>query len=222
MRPFTNVIPKELLPIGNIPAIDLIVKELVEAGIEEINIVLNSQTGEILKRHLFTSEHSDKFVYHLQEAGYGNAMPLKSVKINEDFIYAFGDDLSYNNATKQLMSEPAGCVVATERIPKAEVGSYGTIKPYKGSIEVQEVCEKLPPDKAPSNLAIYGRFLLTPSIYKALKATKVGKDNELWMADVLNNSEEMVLAPPIDGCWQTIGNVKSYIEAINKYYENIS
>ncbi len=168
------------------------------------------------------------FVYVRQNSDhpYGNATPLRCVAPlidnDESFVYMFGDDLtiSHTPVTKQLIDvfekENPVAVLGVQEVPQDEVERYGTVKYKKDcGYEVEAMYEKLPPEKAPSNKAQFGRFVFSyPIIEQAMKIS-TGKDNELWVTDILNEMARMgkkVIAQPIEGEWHTTGDPFRYLK----------
>jgi len=166
---------------------------------------------------------------------YGNATPLLCIKDliakNEPFVYMFGDDLvkSHIPCTKQLMNifykyEPIA-LLAVQKTPKKEIERYGTVKYKKGTRinQIEAILEKLPPEKAPSDMAQFGRFIFTPQVIriaqKHLQNKRFGKDNELWVADILNDlaKKNKVIAQPIKGKWMTTGDPLHYMQTMVEF-----
>ena len=173
------------------------------------------------------------FIYMRQKKNlpYGNATPLLVAKdlIDKDeaFLYMFGDDmtLSHNHKpiSKQLIDvfnqyHPSA-VVGVQAVPWDQVHRYGTTKYKKDSIipnEMEKGVEKVSRENAPSNMAQFGRYVLSYDAIKIAEETKVGKGNELWIVDILNNlvkSGKKVIAQPIDGEWLTTGDPLTYMQA---------
>lgn len=165
---------------------------------------------------------------------YGNGTPLLSVKdlIDKDerFIYMFGDDLVMSKApcTKQIIeySDKKGgaVVVGVQEIPKTEVKRYGIYKLAPGSNDrVLDAVEKPDPEKAPSNLAQFGRFVLNHKIINILNDmylnNDLGKDNELWLIDAITEyaKKKPVYAARISGEWMTTGDPLRYMETQVRY-----
>ena len=70
--------------------------------------------------------------------------------------------------------------------------------------------------KNPSNMAQFGRFVFSYDVIREAKKTQLGKDNELWIADILNNMAKKgkkVIAQPIEGEWLTTGDPLMYMKA---------
>lgn len=169
------------------------------------------------------------FVRQSDQLPYGNATPLLScshlIEENEAFVYMFGDDLTISETpvTKQLIQtykeQDPTAILAVQEVPDSEVERYGTVKYKEDSnyqYEMKEGYEKLPPSDAPSNMAQFGRFVFTPQVIDELNSTAPGKDDELWIMDVLNNlaqKGEKVIAPPIEGKWLTTGDPLRWLKA---------
>lgn len=177
------------------------------------------------------------FIYMRQTKNYpyGNGTPLLVAKSligkNEPFAYYFGDDVVKSKVpcTKQLIRifnkyNPAA-VLAVQETPWEEIYRYASVR-YKRDTkinQVSELLEKLPANKAPSNMAQFGRFIFTPKVIKIaeqhLEKRKLGKDNELWLADILNDlaKTDKVIAQPIKGEWMTTGDPLRYMKTQVKF-----
>jgi UTP--glucose-1-phosphate uridylyltransferase len=177
------------------------------------------------------------FIYLRQtkDYPYGNASPLLVAKNligkDEPFVYMFGDDLvkSETPCIKQLMEvfykrNPAA-ILAVQKTPKEEVYQYGTVKYKKGTRinQIIEISEKFPAEKAPSDLCLFGRFILTQKVIKIAeehqKTGRLGRGKELWVADILNElaKTDRVIAQPIEGKWLTTGDPLRYMKAMVEY-----
>lgn len=175
------------------------------------------------------------FVYVRQKRHlpYGNATPLLAVKnlIDDDeaFVYMFGDDLTLSKTpvTKQLIDvyerEHPVSVLAVQEVPDTEVHKYGTVRykqnaPYK--YEVEEILEKMPLGKNPSNMAQFGRFVFSYRLIEEAEKLQTGLGGELWITDMNNNlahQGEKVIAQPIEGEWLTTGDPSSYLKTILRF-----
>lgn len=166
---------------------------------------------------------------------YGNATPLLCIKNiidkDEPFVYMFGDDLVKSKVpcTKQLIEvffkhKPAA-ILAVQKTLREELYRYGTVKYKKGTRinQITEILEKLPADKAPSDMAQFGRFIFTYKVIrvaeKHVKSGRFGKDNELWVADLLNDlaKKDKVIAQPIKGEWMTTGDPLHYMKTMVEF-----
>lgn len=166
---------------------------------------------------------------------YGNATPLICIKNiidkNEPFVYMFGDDLVKGKipCTKQLIDvyyklSPVA-VLAVQKTPRKELERYGTVRYKTGTKinQVSEIVEKQPAGKAPSNMAQFGRFVFSYKVIQTavehLKKGQFGKDNELWVTDILNElaQKDTVIAQTIAGKWLTTGDPLRYMQTMVEY-----
>jgi len=146
---------------------------------------------------------------------------------NEPFAVLLGDTIidSVMPVTQQLIDAYAqyrSSIVAVERVPKDKVSRYGIVGGKKISdtiLDISEFVEKPGIDEAPSDLAIAGRYILTPDIYKALENTPRGKNNEIQLTDALMylTKREPVMASIIEGVRYDIGNKLDYLKTIVEY-----
>jgi len=212
--PATKAMPKEMLPIIDKPIIQLVVEELVEAGIEDIILVTkyDKKTLEDHFDHSYALENElakagkekrlkevrriaemANFIYVRQKGPYGNGTPLLSAASlvqNEDFVMCYGDDLikSKVSFTKQMMEcyEKNNCpVLGVQEVPRNQVNRYGIVALEDETMKVKDMIEKPNIEDAPSNFAAFGRMILNQEIIDILKETKLGKGNELWLTDAI-------------------------------------
>lgn len=117
-------------------------------------------------------------------------------------------------------------VVAIEEVPKEETYKYGVIaaSPMEENIfMISDMVEKPDPADAPSNMAIIGRYILTPDIFDILRETPPGKNGELQITDALltQAKRNMVLAYKFKGRRFDCGSMDGYVEATNHYYQKM-
>ncbi len=161
---------------------------------------------------------------------YGNGRPILTVKDlvmgDSAFIVMFGDDLvlSKVSAVKQIVEDfeanPCDGLLAVQKVPDNEVSRYGMVKiKDKNKHTLETVIEKPSKKNAPSNLASYGRYILTPKIFEYLKESAVGLDGELWLQDandkVAKNGK--IRYKIVDGEWMTTGDPIRYMKAHLKF-----
>lgn len=117
-------------------------------------------------------------------------------------------------------------IVAIEEVPEDEVNKYGVIAGESmgdGLYRVTDMVEKPPVNEAPSNLAIIGRYILTPDIFEKLRTTPPGRNGEVQITDALMQQakEGCVMAYKFKGRRFDCGSVDGFVEATNYCYENI-
>lgn len=197
----------------------------------ERSLAENGKTDRLEKIREITKMANFVYVRQKKHLPYGNATPLLVVKdlIDDDeaFVYMFGDDLTISNngspITKQLIDtyieQDAKAVLGVQEVPDDEIERYGTVeykKDAKYEYEIERGVEKVSKEEAPSNMAQFGRFVFSYDVIKKVQETAQGKDNELWVIDVLNNLAQQgkkVIAQPIDGKWLTTGDPLRYLKA---------
>ena len=212
--PVTKAMPKEMLPILNKPIIQLVVEEIVEAGIEDIILVTKwdkrpledhfdqnwalvhelKQSGkESLLSEINRLSEMANFVFIRQRGPYGNGTPVLSAESllgDEPFLYIWGDDLvkSSTSFSKQLVDDYRRLgfpMIGVQEVSREEVSQYGIVKLREGTHEIEDIVEKPSIEDAPSRLADFGRMILTKDIVDILKTTRLGKGNELWIVDAI-------------------------------------
>ena len=171
------------------------------------------------------------FVRQARHLPYGNGTPLLAARRfltgGEPFVYMFGDDLVLGDkpCVKQLIDtyvkhEP-GAVVAVQEVPQEVTNRYGIVKLKEGVSppEMESIIEKPDPDEAPSNLAQFGRFVLSPRVVEILETTALGKGNELYLTDAIDtlSKENRVLVESVEGQWLTTGDPLNFLKATVQY-----
>jgi UTP--glucose-1-phosphate uridylyltransferase len=134
------------------------------------------------------------YVRQKRALGLGHAiLCAKDFVGNEPFAVLLGDDIidSDRPCLGQLLevySKYRGCVLALEQVPQENIASYGCVKATRISEQVYEVTdlvEKPKPEEAPSDLAIIGRYVLTPEIFPILAQQAPGKGGEIQLTDAI-------------------------------------
>ena len=164
--------------------------------------------------------------------GLGDAvLKGKPLAGDEAFGVILADDLCVNenglNVMAQMVKiyEKYRCtIIAVMKVPREQVCNYGVIAGNtveENLIMVNSMIEKPDPDEAPSNLAIIGRYILTPDIFGILENTQAGKNGEIQLTDALltQATNGMVLAYKFEGKRFDCGSVEGFVEATNYFYE---
>lgn len=162
-------------------------------------------------------------------AGLGDAVyRARSFVAGEPFVIMLGDDLMKDKVplTKQLINDydkTHASTIAVMKVPHKEVSKYGVIAP-DGKIaddlyNVKSFVEKPDVDKAPSDLAIIGRYLLTPEIFDILEHQKPGRGGEVQLTDAIDtmNKTQRVFAQVFKGQRFDVGNKEGYLETSIQY-----
>ncbi len=191
----------------------------------ELEAFLLEKGKEELEKRVKQLSELAEYVYVRQKIaqGLGDAiMHSENVVCGEPFAVFLSDDIidSKIPVMKQLMDvyqQFGGSVLAVERVPRSKAFMYGIIKGRKvaqGVYEVEDLVEK-PEDKPPSNLAIMGRYILTPTIFDALRNTQPGRGGEVQLTDAIRNllSTEKVYACEFEGTRYDAGDKLGFIKA---------
>ena len=169
------------------------------------------------------------FVRQPYPRGLGDAVRLaKSFVGDEPFVVMLGDDLMNDKVplTKQLIDEydkTHASILAVKKVPHDEVSAYGVIDPEKevskDLYNVKKFVEKPAVADAPSDLAIIGRYLLTPEIFDILDNQKPGKGNEIQLTDAIDtlNQTQRVFAHEVKGDRYDVGNKFGYVKTNVEY-----
>jgi UTP--glucose-1-phosphate uridylyltransferase len=217
MLPVTKVVPKELLPVVDTPAIQLVAEEAARSGIEEIIFVISpGKTSLIdhfapapeLERALEEREKLELLdlvqsvgklaritsVEQHQPLGLGHAvLQAKDAVGAEPFAVMLPDDIfdCQPPLLRQLLDVAEGRTapaVALLEVPRTEVSKYGIVEGDQAGEQIYRITgmvEKPSPEHAPSQLAIMGRYVLTPDIFGLLERAQPGVGGEIQLTDAL-------------------------------------
>lgn len=150
---------------------------------------------------------------------------------DEPFGVVLADDLCLNPEGDGVLAQMARLhaqfrcsIVAVMEVPQEEIGAYGVIAGEAISddlIRVTDMVEKPDPAEAPSNLAVIGRYLLTPDIFGLIESTEAGKNGEIQLTDALRAQAQQgcVMAYKFKGRRFDCGSVPGFMEATNHCFE---
>ncbi len=249
--PATKSMPKEMLTIVDRPAIHYNVEELIEAGIEDILIIIGRNKEEIAnyfdrspELELLLKEGGKEELYELTERisnmanihyvrqkdakGLGHAvLCAKTFVGDEPFALLLGDDLVHATVPciKQLTDmydKYESTIIGVQTVEKNQVNKYGIVDGVKVEdhlYEVKGLVEKPSVEEAPSNVAIMGRYVLTPDIFEMIEKTAPGKGGEIQLTDALMllNEEKGIYAFEFEGKRYDTGDKLGYLIATVEY-----
>ena len=174
------------------------------------------------------------YTRQVEMKGLGHAILTGETLIgNEAFAVVLADDLCHHEegVLKQMIEvyEKYQCsVVAIEEVPMEQTNKYGVIagKLVDGTDDtyrITDMVEKPEPKDAPSNLAIIGRYILTPDIFDILRETPAGKGGEIQITDALLEQAKQghVIAFKFKGKRFDCGSVDGFVEATNWFYNEL-
>ncbi|WJH35590.1 UTP--glucose-1-phosphate uridylyltransferase GalU [Paenibacillus sp. CC-CFT747] len=245
--PATKAQPKEMLPILDKPAVQYIVEEAVQAGIESIIIVTGrnkksiedhfdksveleqllqekGKTDLLLEVQAISDMASIHYIRQKEPLGLGHAILCAREFVGEEpFAVLLGDDLLHvpQPAIGQMIGiyERTGRqVVGVREVPFPDVPKYGIIAPAErreGLHRVAGLVEKPRPEAAPSNLAVIGRYVLSPDIFPVLERLEKGAGSEYQLTDALHvmAAGGELFALELEGKRYDIGDKLGYLKA---------
>ena len=265
--PATKASPKEMLPIVDKPLIQYVVEEAVRVGIKKLVFVTSSgkraiedyfdtnielellleKKGkyDVLKtvRHIIPDDVKVVYVRQSSPKGLGDAVLCAKPAVgDEPFAVLLADDimeLSENACLKAMIAQfekTQSSVLAVEKIARKDTDKYGIISLENN--EVVSIVEKPSPEQAFSDLAVTGRYILTPRIFDMLEKTNIGIGGELQLTDGIAKllQHEKITACLLKGrrydCGSRLGFLKATIdfalkreefrEALIKHFEGIT
>lgn len=169
------------------------------------------------------------FIRQSHPQGLGHAVSLgKAFVGNEPFVVMLGDDLMSDEIplTKQLINnydKNKASTIAVMEVPHEDTSKYGIINPEEqmeeGLYSVRSFVEKPSPDEAPSDLAIIGRYLLTPEIFDILEHQEPGAGNEIQLTDAIDtlNKTQRVFAHKFTGKRYDVGDKFGFLKTSIEY-----
>jgi UTP--glucose-1-phosphate uridylyltransferase len=247
--PATKAIPKEMLPIVDVPTIQLVIDEAVRAGIHDVVLINGRGKGAIEDHfdHAYELEHTLRergntqladamraistmvrliSVRQKQPLGLGHAVLCGREAIgDEPFAVLLGDDLIDDRGEPgiaQLMrvhEETGAAAIAVMEVPPGEEHKYGIVvgdRDAHGRVRIRDMIEKPKPGTSPSRLGIIGRYVLPPSIWAHLAATKPGAIGEIQLTDALRGiaqSKDGMFGVVLEGTRHDAGDKLGYLRA---------
>ena len=151
---------------------------------------------------------------------------------DQPFGVVLSDDLCLNDRGPGVLAQMAALyeefqcsIVAVQEVPMADIEQYGVVAgtaEREGLTRVTAMVEKPPPEEAPSNLAVIGRYILTPDIFDIIRSTPPGRNGEVQLTDALQvqASEGRVLAYQFQGRRFDCGSVPGFVAATQHVFEH--
>ena len=165
------------------------------------------------------------YIRQAEALGLGHAVACALPAVgDQDFSVLLADDLIHSvpssclQQMQRIYQQYGTSVIAVQRVPREEVSSYGIveIEPLGPGIgEIKRIVEKPKPGDAPSNLAVVGRYILTPRIFKQLESVSRGAGGEIQLTDAIAQliQEQTVIAYEFEGTRYDCGSKLGYLKA---------
>ncbi|WP_104696854.1 MULTISPECIES: UTP--glucose-1-phosphate uridylyltransferase GalU [unclassified Helicobacter] len=202
----------------------------------ELEHQIQGTDKEDLLKEVKTLMQNCTFSYTRQNEmlGLGHAILTGQTLIgNEPFAVILADDLCVTETSDSVLAQMVNLykkyqcsIVAIEEVMMSEVNKYGVIagdEIDEGIFQVNYMVEKPKQEEAPSNLAVIGRYILTPDIFDILRITNPGKKGEIQITDALMQQakSKKVLAYKFRGKRYDCGSIDGFVEATNALYKKM-
>ncbi len=205
------------------------IEDHFDANVElELNLRENGK-NDLLRLVEETAKVNLHFIRQSHPNGLGHAvLQAKAFVGNEPFVVMLGDDLMVDQIplTKQLIHDyevTGASAVAVMEIDQKDTSKYGVIDPGEkeghGLYQVKRLVEKPAPEESPSNLAVIGRYLLTPEIFAILETEQPGAGNEIQLTDAIDrlNQKQKIVARCFEGKRYDVGDKFGYLKTSITY-----
>jgi len=182
-----------------------------------------------MAKHVVPEGVSCIYIRQPEALGLGDAvLCAKPVVGDEPFAVILADDLIDGeeepclSQMTNIFAKQQCSVIAVEEVAQSETNKYGIIKPqllYEGVLKISDIVEKPAPDKAPSKLAVVGRYLLTPAIFSYLEQIEKGAGGEIQLTDAIAQllAKEQILGCQFRGTRYDCGSKLGYLMATIDY-----
>ena len=194
---------------------------------KDLELRLQNNNKEEMIEKLNPKKFSKAKFYYInqnEQKGLGHAvLQAESVVGNNPFAVLLPDDLFFSEKSclDQLIDifvEKKSCVIAVNKIDENYIHKYGVIKPgeqNQGSIKIDDIVEKPAAEDAPSDMAVCGRYILNPAIFKHLKLTESDKSEEIQLTDAIRSllKDEDIYATIYNGEKFDCGSKEGFVHA---------
>lgn len=223
-RPFTFTLPKEMLPIGGVPAVELVAYEAARAGATHIFLVVRPGDTVIRAHFQHVSLENTQLIFVEEDASlkYGNAAPLLACEPYlsevESFGVAFGDDVLLQNDDllsmhKSLHTEVSAIIAGTQ-VERERAVSFGVITTdERDPMRMLNLRQRPPLHEITEPLVVVSRLVLRPTIFSYLHEDWGDAEVDLGLAVGKLALSSRVLVHRIHGQWVTVGDPIHYLQA---------
>lgn len=230
-RPFSTTVPKEMLPVGNQPAVQHVINECVGAG--AATVIVATRPGDLVVPSYLDTLRSDgipvEAVPEDLSHGYGNGTPLLTLRdrltSQESFGVAFGDDVLLSGqdllTMRGIAANGADAVIATQRVDHADISSFGVVDTHPSEPDrVTGIRQRPDPATVGEPLAVVSRLILRPSIFDLLVPSEHARgevDLGVAVGELARIAD--VRVHRITGHWVTVGEPRRYLDALSTYWQ---
>ena len=217
LRPLTHTLAKQLIPVANKPVLHYVMQQLRDAGLTEVGVIISPETGDQIRDALSQNPWGFAFTFIRQERPLGLAHAVKIARgflRDEPFVMYLGDNLIGEPITafKRLFDEtPADALILLKPVSNPQL--FGVARLAEDGAVIGLV-EK--PKSPPSNLALVGLYIFSPSIHDAVDRIEPSWRGELEITDAIQtllDSKRIVRSHILGGWWLDCGKKEDLLEA---------
>jgi UTP-glucose-1-phosphate uridylyltransferase len=228
LKPLTNLLPKELLPVGRHLIVERVVSELRSAGINNIIFVVSPQKRSIFEAIVGNGEKLDVHITYAVQPEMGGLADAVScaepfVQPGSRLLIALGDSFFTGGVDGSVTTRMLGAhqegAIATREVPLNMVSRYGIVATHPETNVISHIVEKPSPDSAPSQVAVCARYLVDTSIFDIIRHTRPTDGSEHQLTECLNEwiqSGHSMESVPLIGSEtrHDVGNFDTYYASI--------
>lgn len=234
-RPFTAIVPKEMLPVGGTPALGHVIGECLAAGADRVYVITRPGDPVVpgYVEQLRSDGHPVESLPEDLSRGYGNAAPLLTLRPLLErcpmFMVAFGDDILLGGpapgadlkAMRELARNGADGVIAAQLINGADTGSFGVVDVTEpGGGRVSGIRQRPEPRTVTEPLAVVSRLILKPLILgRLMPRPETRGEVDLGVAVGEQARDADIRVHRLAAEWVTVGEPRRYYDALTRYWD---